>query len=193
MQDGLKRVLDYSDYLAAPEDGKRYEIVGGNLLVTPAPRPVHQRVLLRLATALGEYFRSRREGEVFVAPIDLILSEHDVLQPDLLVVVDQASITGRGIEGAPLLVVEILSKATAERDRGVKARRYAELGIRHYWLVDPDARSVECHRLSGRTYERTAVADGDTTLSVPAFTGLALPLSPLWAGSDAPGRDPAVS
>jgi Uma2 family endonuclease len=188
VQDGLGSVLDYSDYLAAPEDGKRYEIVGGNLLVTPAPRPLHQRVLLRLATALRDHFRDRHAGEIFVAPIDLILSEHDVLQPDLLVVDDRTTITDRGIEGAPLLVVEILSQATAGRDRGVKARRYAEFGIRHYWLVDPDARRVECHRLAGYDYELSAAADGDATLTAPGFAGLTLPLGVFWADSEAPTR-----
>lgn len=188
MRNGLKRVLSYADYLATPEDGKRYEIVRGSLLVTPAPRPVHQRVLLRLASALREHFRNLGEGEVFVAPIDLILTEHDVLQPDLLVVDDRGLITDRGIEGAPLLVVEILSRATADRDRGVKARRYAELGIHHYWLVDPEARRVECHRLAGQGYERTAAAGGDTTLPIPGIGGLALALSQLWADSEAPVR-----
>lgn len=188
MQDGLEGVLDYSDYLAAPDDGKRYEILRGNLLVTPAPRPVHQRVLLRLAAVLREHFREHGRAEVFIAPIDLILSEHDVLQPDLLVVDDRSSITSRGIEGAPLLVVEILSEATADRDRGVKARRYAEAGIGHYWLVDPDARSIECHRLAGRVYERTRVAKDAATLTVPAFPELMLPLSELWADSDASAR-----
>jgi len=189
VQDGLKRVLDYSDYLAAPEDGKRYEIVRGDLLVTRSPRPVHQRVLLRLAAALREHFLRRSSGELFVAPIDLILTDHDILQPDLLVVDDRALITDRGIEGPPLLVVEILSRSTADRDRGVKARRYAELGILHFWLVDPNARSIDCHRLAGRVYERVVTLNGDATLSLPDFPDLALPLSMLWADSEAPARN----
>lgn len=187
MQDGLKRVLDYSDYLAAPEDGNRYEILRGDLLVTPAPRPVHQRVLGHLNEALREYFK-KRAAEVFFAPIDLILTNHDVFQPDLLVVDDPKLVTDRGIEGAPLLVVEVLSKTTADRDRGVKARRYAELGIRHYWLVDPDARRVECHRLSGGTYESLVTVAGNSRLSLPDFPGLDLPLAALWSEPrDVPG------
>lgn len=180
MQDGLKRVLDYSDYLAAPEDGKRYEILRGDLLVTPAPSPIHQRVLVHLVRALGEYF-DERAGEVFVAPIDLILTSHDVLQPDLLVVDDPSLITDRGIEGAPLLVVEVLSTTTAHRDRGVKARRYAELGIRHYWLVDPDTRPVECHKLVDGAYERVSTMDQTSRTSVPDFPDLELSLATLWS------------
>lgn len=189
MQNGLKRVLNYSDYLAAPEDGRRYEIVRGNLLVTPSPRPVHQRVLLRLATALREYFRDRSGGEVFIAPIDLILTEHDILQPDLLVVDDRTLITDRGIEGAPLLVVEILSSSTVDRDRGIKARRYAELGVRHYWLVDPDEQRMECHRQSAGEFGEATVVEGEAILTIPEFPGLALPLSLLWADSEAPRRN----
>jgi Uma2 family endonuclease len=189
LERGIKRVLDYADYLATPEDGQRYEIIEGELHVTPAPRPIHQRVSRRIESMLGEYFHARSLGEVFYAPIDLILTRHDVLQPDVLVVDDRGLITERGIEGPPLLVVEILSRGTAERDRGVKARRYAELGIRHYWLVDPAARCVECFGLTTGGFERLIEADGDATLEHPDFPGLALPLSTLWADSEAPVRD----
>lgn len=189
MQDGLERALEYSDYVALPDDGKRYEILAGTLLVTPAPRPLHQRVVVRLYSALQRFFGGRSEGEVLVAPIDLILGKRDVLQPDLLVVDDRATITERGIEGAPLLVVEVLSKTTADRDRGAKSRRYAELGIRHYWLVDPDARRVECRRLEGGAYRTTVAAEGDASLAPPEFDGLRLSLTALWAESEVPRRD----
>lgn len=183
MQDGLKRLLDYSDYRAAPEDGMRYEVLRGDLLVTPAPRPIHQRTLVRLVRALGDYCDGQG-GEVFVAPIDLILTNHDVFQPDLLVVDDSRLVTDRGIEGTPLLIVEILSRTTALRDRGVKARRYAELGIRYYWLVDPDERRVECHSLVGNAYDRVATFEGKSRISLRDFPGFDLPLNWLWTGSD---------
>ncbi len=186
MQDGLKRILDYSDYLAAPDDGKRYEILSGELLVTPSPRPVHQRVVARLGRILSEHFERRGEGEVFLSPIDLILTNHDVLQPDLLVVDDRTQITERGIEGAPLLIAEVLSRKTADRDRGLKALRYAALGVRHYWLVDPDARRVQCYMLARGAFDRTAEAEEDATLPVPGLDGLDLPLAELWAESPAP-------
>lgn len=189
MQSGLRRMLTYSDYLAIPEDGKRREILAGTLIVTPAPRPLHQRVVRRLTTLLDAYFGGAAKGEVFAAPIDLLLTEHDVLQPDLLVVDDRALITDRGIEGPPLLVVEVLSKATAAHDRGPKLQRYAELGVRHHWLVDPDRRRVECHRLAGSVYERTVSANGDATLAVPGFDDLLILLASLWADSEAPERN----
>lgn len=187
MPDGLKRVLDYSDYASIPEDGKRYEIIVGELFVTPAPRPVHQRVVGRLYSLLRTHFADK--AEVFFAPIDLILASHDVLQPDLVVVDDRRTITERGIEGPPLLVVEVLSESTAEKDRGIKARRYAELGVRNYWIVDPETRRVECHRLGAIRFERVTAAAADEVLKVPAFEGLALPLAVLWAESEAPVRE----
>ena len=123
--------LDDEDYAGIPPDRNRYDIIDGNLFVTPAPSPVHQRVSRRLQRMLEDYFHARGLGEVFNAPIDLILTPHDVVQPDL-VVATAGQVSARGIEGAPLLVVEILSPSTASQDRTVKAQRYAALGAVHY-------------------------------------------------------------
>ena len=174
------RKLDYTDYLATPNDGKRYQIVEGELLVTPSPSPVHQRVSRRLQRQLEDYFQRLGIGEVFDAPIDLLLSPHDVLVPDLLVVADPQHVSRRGIEGPPLLVVEILSPSTRHHDRGVKARRYAKLGVQHYWLVDPDERRFECHRLAEGAFQPVADARGDSRLSHPDWDGLILDLAALW-------------
>src|SRR5687767_12118987 len=96
---GLKQTLDYSDYAAILPDGNRYEILEGELYVTPAPNPLHQRVSKRLQRQLEDYFEGRSLGEVFNAPIDVILTPHDVVQPDLVVVTDAGRISQRGIEG----------------------------------------------------------------------------------------------
>jgi len=176
----LKRKLDYSDYVAAPDDGKRYEIVRGDLYVTPSPSPMHQRVSRRLQRQLEGYFHAQSIGEVFNAPIDLILTNHDVLVPDLIVVSDPNLISRRGIEGPPLLIVEILSPSTRKQDRGVKAQRYAESGVAHYWIVDPDKKRVECHRLTDGAFRPVADAEGDTTLAHPDWDGLEIDLTALW-------------
>ena len=147
MATGLKRKLDYEDYARLPDDGKRYEILDGELYVTPAPSPLHQRVSKRLQRKLEDYFEARGLGEVFNAPIDMILGRHDIAQPDILVVTDPGQISGRGIEGAPLLVVEVLSPSTRRHDRQVKMARYASLAVPHYWIVDPEAHRIECYRL----------------------------------------------
>ncbi len=180
MRSGLKRRLEYSDYAAIPPDGKRYEILRGDLSVTPAPSPQHQRISRRLLVRFEEYFHARSVGEVFYAPIDVILSPEDVVQPDMIVVADPEQISQRGIEGPPLLVVEILSPSTREYDRSVKARRYAELGVRHYWLVDPEARQIECHRLTSGAFRRVVAAEGEGTLIHPDWKGLAIELEALW-------------
>jgi Uma2 family endonuclease len=176
----LERKLGYSDLVATPDDGKRYELVEGNLYVTPSPSPVHQRISRRLQRQLEDYFHDRSIGEVFNAPIDLILTNQDVLVPDLVVVAKPQHITKRGIEGPPLLVVEILSPSTRKQDRGTKARRYAELGVEHYWIVDPARRHVECHRLCEGLFRRLIDAEGKTKLEHPCWDGLVIDLAALW-------------
>ncbi len=180
MSPELKRKLDYSDLLATPDDGKRYELLQGNLFVTPSPSPAHQRISRRLQRQLEDFFHDRSIGEVFNAPIDLILTNQDVLVPDLVVVRQPHQITGRGIEGPPLVVVEILSPSTQKRDRGTKARRYAELGVEHYWIVDPVKKRFECHRLAGEAFRLLVDAEGKTELAHPDWDGLVIDLATLW-------------
>lgn len=177
---GLKAKLDYDDYARIPPDRNRYEILEGELYVTPAPSPLHQRVSKRLQRILEAYFESRGLGEVFNAPIDLILTHHDVVQPDLVVVTDPGQVSARGIEGAPALVVEVLSPSTHQQDRTVKARRYAALGIRHYWLVDPEARRLDCYRTEAGGYALVVQGEGDTALAHPDWPELTLNLANLW-------------
>ena len=183
MRSSLKDKLDYSDYLLTPDDGNRYEILVGELLVSPPPTPMHQRVSKRLQRQLEAYFEVRSLGEVFDAPVGLILTTHDIVEPDLLVVGDPAQVSDRGIEGPPLLVVEILSPSTRGRDTGVKARRYAEIGVPHYWLVDPEARRIECQVLEGSAYRLLVSAEGDALIEHPAWPGLAVELRRLWRQS----------
>jgi Uma2 family endonuclease len=178
-----RRKLDYSDIQATPNDGKRYELIRGELFVNPAPNPIHQRISRQLLRQLADYFHDRKLGEVFYAPIDVILTPHDVFEPDLLVVADAAHITGRGIEKPPLLAVEILSPSTRTVDRGLKFERYAELGIRHYWIVDPDRKHVECFRLRAGAYRLVIEGEGDTTLDHPDWDGCVIDLALLWSQS----------
>ena len=174
------RKLDYSFIAATPNDGKRYELVDGELFVNPAPSPVHQRILRRLSRLLEDFFDSRSIGEVFFAPVDVILTNHDVFEPDLIVVADPAHISRRGIEAPPLLAVEILSPSTRRLDRSVKLVRYALLGIRHYWIVDPDEECVECFRLAEGELKLIVSASRDERLLHPDWDGLVLDLAALW-------------
>jgi Uma2 family endonuclease len=178
---GLKQTLDYSDLAHTPDDGNRYEILEGNLLVTPALAPLHQRISKRLQRHLEAYFEARSIGEVFNAPLDVMLTVHDVVEPDLVVVSDPKQVTTRAVEGAPLLVVEILSPSTRERDRTVKARRYAEVGIAHYWIVDPDAKRIECYRLQATIYTLLIDSTSPARLAHPDFPDLQIDLAAIWA------------
>ena len=175
-----ERKLDYADYASIPDDGKRYEVLDGSLLVTPSPSPAHQWASKQLQRQLESYFEARSLGVVFNAPIDVILGVHDIVQPDLVVVSRREQISRRGIESAPLLVVEILSPSTRRQDRIVKAGRYAELGIPHVWLVDPDARHIECYRATGGRYEIVARAEGNGVLVHPEWSDLGVDLAVLW-------------
>ncbi|ANM29877.1 hypothetical protein ABI59_10260 [Acidobacteria bacterium Mor1] len=176
----LKRKLEYSDLEATPDDGKRYELVRGDLLVTPSPRTLHQRVSMRLTQLLHAYCEEHGTGELFVAPTDVILTPQDVFVPDLLVTAATADVTERGIEGAPRLVVEILSPSTQKNDRNIKAVRYAELGVEHFWLVDPADQTFECYRRVDDAFELATEAKGDAHFEPPDWPGLIIDLSPLF-------------
>jgi Uma2 family endonuclease len=129
---------------ALPEDGKRYETVHGELLVTPSPRAIHQLVVLRLTVALVDYLRSNRVGGLFFAPADISWSADTLVQPDLFVVdLEEARTLDWSRMRTLLLAVEVLSPSSARPDRFTKRRLYQEQGIPLYWMVDPDAQAVE--------------------------------------------------
>ena len=130
---------------ALPDDGKRYELVSGELVVTPAPAPLHQKLLTALIHRLDMYLRQAGVGRLLTSPADLAFGEDEILQPDLFVL--PASLRPQFSAWSEvtslLLAVEILSPSTARYDRIVKRRRYQRAGIPEYWIVDPDARVVE--------------------------------------------------
>lgn len=131
--------------LALPEDGNRYELLGGELLVTPAPNPKHQILVTALLERLGPYLRAEGLGYVLTSPADVSLDGEQLVQPDLFVVRKTGAVVpARWSEiPLPLLVIEVLSPSTARYDRQVKRRWFQRAGIPEYWIVDPDARQVE--------------------------------------------------
>ncbi|MGH7390988.1 MAG: Uma2 family endonuclease [Candidatus Rokuibacteriota bacterium] len=176
-------ILTYDDYAALPDDGHRYELYEGELIpMTPAPRPRHQQVIGNLYLLMAEHVRRHGLGEVFVSPIDVILSRITVLQPDL-VYLDAARlrlVTDRAIEGAPTLVVEVLSPSTDARDRGAKQTLYARSGVPYYWIVDPDARTVQALRLTGASSEPVARLEGTASAGLPPLADLTLDPAAVW-------------
>jgi Uma2 family endonuclease len=147
----VRRAWSYADFAALPDDGNRYEVIDGELCVTPAPRPLHQRVATRLSTVLEPFVERHRLGWVITGPIDVLFGPRDYLEPDLVFLrrENHPLLSERGIEGPPDLVVEILSASTTSRDRGIKRERYARHGVPEYWIVDIAARRVEVYHFDG--------------------------------------------
>lgn len=139
--------MTYEQYCLLPEDGKQYEVIDGELFMTPAPKPKHQEIVLRIAEELSRFVRQSDWGKVFIAPIDVLLEPHTVLQPDVLFIRKErlAIVKEEVIEGAPDLVAEVLSPSTFYKDLRKKMWAYSEFGVQEYWIVDPETRSIESY------------------------------------------------
>ena len=180
---GTRRViLTYKDYEVLPAEGRRYELYEGELSVTPVPSPLHQRILGNLNEILRQHVKARGLGEVLFAPLDCILAETTVVQPDL-VCLDTTRlgfVSSRGIEGPPTLIVEVLSPATMLIDRSAKRQLYARYGVPYYWIVDPEARTIEVYILAEGGYQLGARVAGSEAVSLPPFPDLAFVPAALW-------------
>jgi Uma2 family endonuclease len=143
-----KSTYTYEDYAQLPE-GAPYQLIEGQLVMAPSPRVYHQLIVGALYRALHAHVHQHDLGEVFVAPVDVYLSETTTLVPDVIFVAAarRAIIGEMKIEGAPDLVMEVLSPSTAYYDLKEKKRLYEQHGVREYWLVDPEADDVEIYRL----------------------------------------------
>ena len=167
----------YSDYLLLPED-KRYEILEGDLYVIAAPNTRHQRISKRLEFALMHRLEKEGLGEVFHAPYDVILSEDNVLQPDILFVGrNRAGVIGElNLKGAPDLAVEILSPGSRGKDLENKRKIYARFRVQEYWVVDPDAETIEVLAWGESGYSTAGTFAKSDSLTSPLFPDLNLPL-----------------
>jgi Uma2 family endonuclease len=181
------RRLTYDDFLRFPDDGKRHEIIDGVHYVTPAPNIAHQRLLGRLYFALESYLRAHKgRGQVYLSPLDVLFTEFDIVEPDLLLVLrDQLEIlTEQNVQGAPALVIEIKSPSTRRRDETIKRQLFDRGGVREYWLVDPRNRSVTIFRrtVNGAFPRAAALHVGDqVVLTTPLLPGFSLGLAELFA------------
>jgi Uma2 family endonuclease len=171
----------YSDYLQLPED-KRYEILDGELYVVPAPNIRHQRSSKRIVSFLIRQIEETGRGEILPAPCDVVLSDENVVQPDILFVrKERLGIIGEAhIREAPDLVVEILSPATRQRDLEIKRKLYARFGVQEYWIVDPDAATVEVLAWSDMGYASAGVFGNQDCLSSPLLPELNLPVAEIF-------------
>jgi Uma2 family endonuclease len=172
----------YQDYLRLPED-RRYEIIDGELFLTPAPGTYHQRIEMKLLFLLFGHVKEHDLGEVLPAPCDLVLSQTDVVQPDIFFIAkERREIVGeKYVSAAPDLVVEILSESTAKRDRGIKAKMYERFGVPELWIVDPWTKRVEIFRRLEGKLQPHAVFGFSETLLTPTFPGLEIPLAEVFS------------
>ena len=173
----------YADYLNAPDDA-RYELLDGELIMSPAPNRLHQSASIYLSHNLVSLTLSAEIGYIFAAPFDVVLSDTDVVQPDIMFVSNARAhiITDANIRGAPDLVVEILSPGTAERDRTFKRDLYAHHGVKEYWMVDTELRRICQLMLDADEFMLAGVFGMEDTLASPTLGGCALNVPDVFRG-----------
>lgn len=181
--------LTYDDFVQFPDDGKRHELIDGEHYVTPSPNTRHQQILGNLHGLLWVHLQSHPGGRVFLAPFDVVFSDFDVVEPDLLYISRErldGVLTKAHVRGAPDLVVEIGSPSTRRRDETIKRHLYERFGVSEYWVIDPELDTIKVFRQIGDRHERAAelAAENDDVLRSPLLPGLELPLATIFA--DAP-------
>ena len=177
--------LTYDDYVHFPDDGLRHELIDGERYVTPAPIWEHQAIATNLVGIIWNYLPGNPVGRVVTAPFDVILSDFDVVEPDLLFLSKErlAEIaTSPWIKGSPSLVVEIGSPSTRQRDVTIKRRLCERVGVDEYWIIDPELDTVDVYRLVEGHYQRTTQAslEAGDVLTTELLPGLTLPLSTIF-------------
>ncbi|MGQ9570431.1 MAG: Uma2 family endonuclease [Thermodesulfovibrionales bacterium] len=176
-----KKKFTYEDYLKTPED-ERYELIEGELLMTPSPVTKHQRISRNLAFSLVKFVTENDLGEVFYAPFDVYFDNENVVQPDILFISkDRLNIIGeKNIQGAPDLVIEIISENTAYRDLVQKKRLYSRFGVKEYWIVLPREESIEVYILKDNTYMLHKTCSKDDILDSPLLKELKIDLKGIF-------------
>jgi Uma2 family endonuclease len=179
-----KRKLTYEDLLKLPEDDKRHEIIDGVHYVMSSPVLRHQRLVRRVGVSIINFLEAAGLGEAFNLAVDVVLSPHDVVVPDLVYVSKERShlLQEKNIPGPPDLVVEVLSPSTSHKDRKLKRRLYEKAGVLEYWMMNGDDDTVRVYRLGPTGYGtgvHLSAAAGDI-LTTPLLPGWKLPLSELF-------------
>jgi Uma2 family endonuclease len=178
--------LTYEDFLLFPDDGKRHELIDGEHYVTPSPNTRHQVISGNLHFIIREWLERRPIGRVFYAPFDIVFTQFDVVEPDLLYMSNERAaeiLTAKHVTGAPEIVIEIGSPGTRKRDETIKRRLYERSGVIEYWVVDPDLDAVRVYRIEGGTFGRpTELAnDRGDILTTPVLPGLEIALARVFA------------
>jgi len=176
-----KKKYTYEDYLKTSDD-KQYELIDGELLMTPSPLPNHQRISRKLEFILEKFVTEINLGEIFDAPCDVYLDDENVIQPDILFIsLDRLAIIGeKNIQGAPDLAVEIISENSAYKDMVQKKRLYARFGVKEYWVVIPDCEEIEIYILKDNTYRLYKSYNKSDNLESPLLKGLNIALKDIF-------------
>ena len=175
----------YEEFMALPEGGPvRYEIIDGDLCMTPAPSPRHQEISINLSGIVWNFLRTNPLGKVYASPVDVVFSQEppQVVEPDLVFVAAEhvSLITEKNLQGVPDLLVEILSPTTSLRDRREKLALYERFGVPEYWIVDPERTTIQVFRLSGERYAEALEFGLGDRLETPLLPGLSIPLSEVF-------------
>jgi Uma2 family endonuclease len=176
----------YEDLFALPDDGRRYEIIEGELYEMPSPNLAHATVIANLITMLIPLV-AKLGGRWFTAPLDVFFQGADPVQLDIVVILPDwtGHLARRGPEGAPDLVVEVLSPSNRGHDLLTKRALYARGGVREYWIVDPEARTLEILALDRDAFHSILIASGADTPTSPLFGPLPIAINDLFAGIEA--------
>jgi len=176
--------LTYEDFLLFPDDGKRHELIDGEHYVTATPNVKHQTIVMNLGAMIWNYLKQRPVGRAFFVPMDIVLSDYDVVEPDLQFIsrARQAILTKQNVRGAPDLVLEVGSPSTRKRDETIKRRLYERFGVSEYWVIDPELDTIKVYRRVEERFVRIAelsLENGDV-LTRPLLVGLEMPLSKIF-------------
>jgi Uma2 family endonuclease len=176
--------LTYDEFQTLPRDGsKRFELIEGEVFMTPSPNTAHQRAVRRLLRMLDEFVEAEDLGEVFIAPYDIVFSKWTALEPDLLFIRKErrSIITDANVQGVPDLVIEILSPSNKAYDRQMKLRAYEKAGVPEVWYFDPEERTAEILNLGSEgRYVLTAKLSGDDAIVSKVLSGLSLDLNAVF-------------
>ena len=186
MRGGAARVkLTYDDFLLFPDDGKRHELIDGEHYVTPSPNTKHQSISSNLHFLIRAWLEGHPVGRIFFAPFDVVFTNFDVVEPDLLYMSNDRAgqiLTDKHVSGAPELVVEIGSPGTRKRDETIKRRLYERFGVSEYWVIDPDLELVRLYSSRDGQFERPRElsAEAGDVLTTPHLDGLQLVLRKIF-------------
>jgi len=174
--------LTYEDYETFPDDSNRYEIIDGEVVGSPPPITAHQWASAELTWLLGSHIRQRGLGRLFYAPFAVMLSPHDIFEPDIVYISDDrmSLVDDKGMRGAPDSCIEIVSPSTRAYDRTVKFEKCARFGVNEYWIVDPDSKTVEVFVLESGVYAAMAVVQADDRVPSRVLPALELHVDALF-------------